>query len=171
MSSQHSDTYSFVQIADPSAAVGTAVRFMMGEPAFAKLAFGEWARVLDGQVTRGHYGFVLDGDHQVQGFLGWALATRAKAEAWADGAALTDEDCRAGDCLIVNAWVEKSPAVHRFLFGALRDLIAGKVALYARRVAADGTIRVVRMPVDEVVTSRAGLPESNYQSEHRGVTP
>ena len=154
MSIQQAETYSFVRIADPSAAVGTAVRFMMGEQAFARLAFGDWARVLDGQVTRGHYGFVLDADHQVQGFLGWALATREKAEAWADGAALTDEDCREGDCLIVNAWVEKSPAVHRFMMGAVRDLGPGKAMVFFKRRWPDGTSRTVRMPVDDVVSGR-----------------
>ena len=143
---------------------------MMGEPAFAKLAFGDWARVLDGQVTRGHYGFVLDGDQKVQGFLGWALATRAKADAWADGAELTDEDCRAGDCLIVNAWAEKSPAVRRFMFGALRELLAGKAILYARQAAADGTTHVVRMPVEEAMASGAASP-TNTTPFRDGVSP
>ena len=42
-------------------ALGLAVAHMMTKPAFASLPFGDWSRVLVGQINRGHYAFVLDG--------------------------------------------------------------------------------------------------------------
>ena len=64
----------------PATALGLAVSHLMTKPVFANLRFGEWSRVLVGQVNRGHYCFVVDRDGQIQGFVGWALATREKAE-------------------------------------------------------------------------------------------
>ena len=149
--------YNLIRLADANTAVGTAVRLMFTQPAFAKLTFGEWVAVVDGQVARGHYGFVVDETGKVLGFIGWALATPEKAEGWAAGAPLASEECRAGECLIVNAWVEAEPAVHRFMVGALRALVVGKTTIFSRRVGADGTMRVVRLPVDQFVSGRAAL--------------
>ena len=72
-------SYRMVQIADPNTAVGTAVRLMFAQPAYAKLSFGDWVGVIDGQVARGHYGFAVDAASKVLGFMGWALATRDRA--------------------------------------------------------------------------------------------
>ena len=41
----------------PLMALGLAVNYLMTKPAFANLRFGEWARVLIGQINRGHYAF------------------------------------------------------------------------------------------------------------------
>ena len=48
----------------------------MVKPAFANLKFGDWSRILVGQINRGHYCFAVDEKNEVQGFMGWALATR-----------------------------------------------------------------------------------------------
>jgi hypothetical protein len=56
----------------------------MSKPAFARLPFGHWARVLIGQINRRHYLFVARGKTLV-GFAGWAFATRDKAESWIAG--------------------------------------------------------------------------------------
>jgi hypothetical protein len=45
----------------PTVALGLAVSHLMTKPAFAQLKFGDWSRVLVGQINRKHYRFVLDG--------------------------------------------------------------------------------------------------------------
>jgi hypothetical protein len=88
---------------DSAAALGRAVEFLSKKPAFAKLQFGEWSQVLY-QVARGHFFFVVDQDRRVRGFLGWALTPEALAEQWVEGrAGLRNDECREGDCVIVNA--------------------------------------------------------------------
>ena len=67
----------------PYVALGLAVNHLMTKPAFAALRFGEWSRILVGQINRKHYYFVVDAKNQVQGFLGWAITTKDKAEALA----------------------------------------------------------------------------------------
>ena len=143
-----------IQVPDANMAVGLAVRFMLGEPAYATLPFGDWAAVLCNQVGRGHYAFVTNAADQVVGYAGWALAPEAKAEAWAeDGVELSDAECRAGDCLLMNAWIARDKAVHRFLVDAVREGAQDKKTIYFRRAYADGRRRVVRMPVNEFAAS------------------
>jgi hemolysin-activating ACP:hemolysin acyltransferase len=101
---------------NPYVALGVAVNHLMGKPAFANLRFGDWSRALVGQINREHYYFAIDEKNQVQGFLGWALTTGDKAEAWLTGRdALSYDDSRDGDCLIINAWAASSPEVGRLL--------------------------------------------------------
>lgn len=158
------DDLRFVTMPDVNTAVGVATRLMMSEAVFARLPFGEWAAVLDGQAQRGHYGFVLASDHQVLGFLGWGLTTSEKAEQWAAGAALSSDECREGECLIINAWVEKSPPVHRFLFRTLRSLAHGRAMIYARRAYPDGSVRLTRQAVDDIV-GRLATPPTPIHSD------
>ena len=80
--------------AEPATALGLAVEFLMKEPVFAKLPFGDWSQVLIGQINRGHFCFVVDAQRRVQGFLGWAFTQERLAEQWVESrAALTDKDC------------------------------------------------------------------------------
>src|SRR5262245_41907599 len=82
---------------NPYMVLGLAVRHLMGKLTFSRLRFSDWSRVLVGQVNRRHYYFVMDEKSAVQGFLGWALTTEDKAEAWLAGrAGLSDADSRAG---------------------------------------------------------------------------
>ena len=53
------------QPANPYIALGMAVSHLMTKPAFANLQFGDWSRVLTGQINRKHYCFVVDGRNQV----------------------------------------------------------------------------------------------------------
>src|SRR5918999_6181350 len=99
----------------PYVALGLAVNHLMTKPAFANLRFGEWSRILVGQINRKHYYFVVDGSNQIQGFIGWAVTTRAKAEAWVEGrAGLSYQDSREGDCIVFNAWAADDGQVNRF---------------------------------------------------------
>ena len=114
---------------DPHVALGMAVEHLMLAPVFACLRFGDWSRVLVGQINRGHYCFAIDESKCIQGFLGWALTTTDRAEAWLAGSAgLSSEDGRAGDCLIINAWSARSPKASRLLRDAARSIGRGKQA-------------------------------------------
>ena len=66
-------------------ALGLAVNHLMTMPAFASLRFGEWSKILVGQINRKHYCFIIDEKNQVQGFLGWALTTKKHAEDLVEG--------------------------------------------------------------------------------------
>ena len=74
-----------VKPANAAAALGLAVSHLMVKPAFANLKFGDWSRILVGQINRGHFCFAMDAENQIQGFMGWALASKEHAEGWVDG--------------------------------------------------------------------------------------
>lgn len=136
----------------PVVALGLAVDHLMTKPAFASLPFGEWSRVLVGQINRGHYAFAVDNAKRIQGFVGWGLITRAKAEAWVEGRhALSYSDCLEGDCLLFNAWSANSTKVHRFLVDEARKLIMDRETVYFRRHYKDGSWRPVRLNVNDFV--------------------
>jgi hemolysin-activating ACP:hemolysin acyltransferase len=145
-------TLRLVQPDNPYVALGLAVSQLMVQPAFAKLRFGDWSRVLVGQINRGHYAFAMDAKDQIQGFLGWALASSDKAEAWVTGrAALSYEDSRDGDCLLINAWAANTPEASRLLRDAARRIARGKQAIYFRRHYKDGAVRPMRLNVNAFV--------------------
>jgi hemolysin-activating ACP:hemolysin acyltransferase len=136
----------------PAAALGLAVSHLMTKPAFAKLQFGDWSRILVGQINRKHYCFVVDGAGQVQGFMGWALASEDHAKAWAEGhRALTFDDSLNGDCVVVNALSANSTKATRFLVEEARRVFKDKAAIYFKRHYKDGSTRVVRVSVNEFI--------------------
>jgi hemolysin-activating ACP:hemolysin acyltransferase len=137
---------------NPYVALGLAVSYLMTKPAFAKLGFGEWSRILVGQINRKHFCLVVDSKNQVQGFLGWALATREHAEAWVEGrGGLSYRDSLQGDCIIFNAWASSGAAVNRLLLHEARKAMAGKQMAYFKRHYRDGTTRASRVAVNEFV--------------------
>ena len=137
---------------NPATALGMVVNHMMTKPAFAQLKFGEWSRILVGQINRKHYCFVIDERNQVQGFLGWAITTKDKAEAWVEGrGAIAGEDANQGDCVIFNAWSSNRSAVNRMLLDAARQVMKGNDTMYWKRYYKDGTTRPVRMRVNDFV--------------------
>jgi hemolysin-activating ACP:hemolysin acyltransferase len=137
---------------NPYAALGMAVNHLMTKPAFAALRFGDWARILVGQINRKHFLFAIDARNQVQGFMGWAITTRDKAEAWVEGhGGLSYDDSHEGDCIIFNAWAANSGRVNRFLVGEARKVIQGKDTVYFKRHYKDGSTRPARLKVNEFV--------------------
>jgi hemolysin-activating ACP:hemolysin acyltransferase len=125
-------------------ALGIAASYLMTRPAFARLAFGHWTRVLAGQINRGHYVFVYQ-DDDVVGFAGWALASAQDAEAWLDGdSGSPPNGGRDGDCIVVNAWAASTPAAHRVLVDHVHRVAAGKRAVYAKRIYRDRRSRPLR---------------------------
>jgi hemolysin-activating ACP:hemolysin acyltransferase len=152
---------------NPAAALGLAVSHLMTKPAFARLSFGDWSRILVGQINRKHYCFAVDGDGRVLGFMGWALASEEHAKAWADGTRpLTFDDSRNGDHVVVNAFSADSTKVTRFLIEEARRAFKDKTALYFKRHYKDGTTRIVHVPVNEFI---AGHIER--AAERRGAAP
>lgn len=143
-----------VKPANAAAALGLAVSHLMVKPAFANLKFGDWSRILVGQINRGHFCFAMDAENQIQGFMGWALASKEHAEGWVEGRrALTFEDSRDGDCMVINAWSANSNAVTRFLLGEARRVARDKTTVYFKRHYKDGTTRPVRVAVNAFVHS------------------
>jgi hemolysin-activating ACP:hemolysin acyltransferase len=129
-------------------ALGLAVEHLMTKPAFARLPFGHWSRILVGQIRRGHYFFVI-GDKRVVGFCGWALVSEAEAEAWISGSqAAMSATGEAGDFVVVNAWSAETPQAHSVLRDELRIRIAGSKMVYAKREYADGRSRPFRLRLD-----------------------
>jgi hemolysin-activating ACP:hemolysin acyltransferase len=142
---------------NPQFALGLAVSHLMTKPAFANLKFGEWSRILVGQINRRHYAFAVqpgpgEPARRVVGFAGWALTTREKAEGWVEGRRpLSYEDSLAGECLLFNCWSADNFRVHRFMVDEARKLISGKETMYFKRYYKDGTSRPVRLNVNEFV--------------------
>jgi hemolysin-activating ACP:hemolysin acyltransferase len=138
--------------ANAAAALGLAVSHLMTKPAFANLKFGDWSRILVGQINRGHYCFAVDAENQVQGFMGWAFASREHAEGWVEGRrGLSFEDSKAGDCMIINAWSANSTKVTRFLLAEARRIGSDKTTVYFKRHYKDGTTRPARVAVNSFV--------------------
>jgi hemolysin-activating ACP:hemolysin acyltransferase len=141
-------------------ALGLAVSHLMTKPAFAKLRFGDWSRILTGQINRKHYCFAIDGNNQVHGFLGWALTSKEKAEAWVEGrGAVSFEDSQDGDCVIINAWAASTPEANRFLLAQARRIIDGKDTVYFKRHYKDGSTRPVRLRVNDFVARHLAREE------------
>lgn len=136
----------------PYVALGLAVNHLMTKPAFANCRFGDWSRILVGQINRKHYYFVVDAKNQIQGFLGWALTTKDVAEAWVEGrGGLSYEQSLQGDCIVFNAWAASSLKVNRFLLGEARKIIDGKDTVYFKRHYRDGSTRPARLRVNDFV--------------------
>jgi hemolysin-activating ACP:hemolysin acyltransferase len=131
---------------NPAAALGMAVSHLMTKPAFARLPFGSWTRVLVGQINRGHYYLVLDARGRTVGFMGWAVTDKTTADAWLGG--WDDPDGVAhGDCVIINAWSADRAGVNAVLLAAGRQVAAGHRLLYFKRHYPDGTSRNGRLTV------------------------
>jgi hemolysin-activating ACP:hemolysin acyltransferase len=137
---------------NPYVALGLAVNHLMTKPAFAQLRFGDWSRILVGQINRRHFLFAIDADNQVQGFLGWALTSKERAEAWVEGrGALSYEDSHGGDSVVFNAFAASSARVRRFLVDESRKVMQGKDTVYFKRHYKDGSTRPVRVSVNDFV--------------------
>jgi hemolysin-activating ACP:hemolysin acyltransferase len=135
-------------------ALGMAVSFLMTKPVFAQLRFGDWSRILVGQINRGHYRFVTDDSNGVQGFIGWALTTKEKAENWAEGrSTISFEDSKEGECVVLNAWTANNQGVNRFLVNEARRIFKDKKTLYFKRYYRDGRVRPVRLNINEFVAN------------------
>lgn len=149
---------------NPYVALGLAVSHLMTKPAFANLRFGDWSRILTGQINRKHYCFAIDGKNQIQGFMGWALASKEKAEAWVEGrGAVSFGDSRDGDCVILNAWAASTPEANRFLVSQARKVIDGKDTVYFKRHYKNGSTRPVRLRVNDFV--------ARHLERQEGATP
>jgi hemolysin-activating ACP:hemolysin acyltransferase len=137
---------------NPYLALGLAVSHLMTKPAFANRQFGDWSRILVGQINRKHYLLVVDADGRVCGFLGWALVTKDEAEAWFENRRdVAQANGKDGDCIVCNAWAASTPAVNRFMVQEARKAAAGRDTVYFKRFYDDGTTRPVRLRVNDLL--------------------
>lgn len=144
----------FVRPESPRIGFAELVAHLMTKPAFARAPFGHIARILAGQVGRGHYALVKRGS-RIVGFVGWALAEEAHAEAWLAGTrGLSDAEARMGDCALINCWQADDPAVSRFILAGLGPALAGCRAVYAKRHYPDGRVRPLRLAVSRRTGAR-----------------
>src|SRR5438034_11755727 len=121
---------------NPYVALGLVVNHLMTKPAFAALRFGEWSRILVGQINRKHYYFVVDAKNQIQGFLGCTVTGKDKAEAWLEGRGGLPyyEDNFDRSSIVINAWAASNGKVNRFLIQEMRKIGVGKDTIYFKRV-------------------------------------
>lgn len=153
---------------DRARALGLAVSYLMTKPAFAKLPFGHWSRILAGQINRGHYLFVARGN-EIVGFFGWALTTEDKAELWLAGTREpTAEECRDGDCILINAWEAIDDNVQKFVVEKFRQVILGKRLIYGKRFYDDGRVRPLRVSVNDFVDRHLSRGEKELAPEMAG---
>lgn len=132
-----------------AAALGLAVEYLMTKPAFGQQSFGHWSRILTGQIRRGHYMFVVEGNN-IRGFAGWARVTKEQGEAWVTGKVLeADTSGTEGDFAVLNAWAADNDAVNKLLVRAARAKAGeeGVNMLYAKREYDDGRMRPLRLPI------------------------
>ena len=148
---------------DPRVGFAASVAHLMTKPAFARAPFGHIARILAGQVSRGHYALVRCGP-RIVGFVGWALTDEARAEAWLAGTrGLSDAEARAGDCALINCWQADDPPVSRFILTRLAPALAGCRVVYAKRHYPDGRVRPLRLAISRrsgAATNRNDIKET-----------
>ncbi|UJP05870.1 MAG: toxin-activating lysine-acyltransferase [Nitrosomonas sp.] len=145
----------------PAHALGLTVGYLMTKPAFARLPFGHWSRVLVGQINRGHYLIAASGD-RVVGFIGWALTTLEKGELWLAGKGeLAFEDSKAGEIFLVNAWAAESHAVTVVMLKHLRAVARDHKMIYFKRFYPDGRVRPGRLRVNAFVNAHIRATQSD----------
>lgn len=133
------------QLKSPDAALALLVQLSLRAPAFTDQRFGIWARVLIGQVNRGHYLILLQ-DGQPAGFGGWFPARRRDAEAWLEREADIPVAPEAeADCAVINGFMAPSPEATRFLRDAMLEHGRKLGTLYGKRVMKDGRRRLTRV--------------------------
>lgn len=137
--------FQVARLKSPDAALAVMVQLSLRAPAFADQRFGAWARVLIGQVNRGHYVILLQ-DGQPVGFGGWFPARRRDADAWLEREAEIPvaPDAEA-DCAVINGFMAPSAEATRFLRDAMLDHGRKLGTLYGKRVLKDGSRRLVRV--------------------------
>jgi len=118
---------------------------------FCNLKFGEWSRVLVGQVNRKHCLFIMQ-NGKIVGFGGWAVTDRDRAEAWLDGRADNFDNVTDGDSLVINVWEAANIEVNNFMRAQMRKICENMEMIYAKRLFEDGSVRPVRLKVNQFVS-------------------
>jgi len=153
---QNSSALHVVRVDNPQAALGRAVAYLMTKPNFENRQFGSWSKILTGQINRKHYFFVVSAK-KVVGFAGWALTDKARALAWLnDNAELSFENCKSGDCVIINAWAADNAAVNIFIRKSIRKVLVNR-HVYAKRFYKDGSVRLMHLGVNSFVQGHIDL--------------
>ena len=135
------------------AAFGRAVSYLMNKENFRNQKFGQWSKILAGQINRGHYFLVTDGAKTV-GYAGWAYVDEATGRAWLKGGGDTPSaNCADGDCIVVNAWAADDERINRFVLHEVRRACIGKKTAFFKRVYESGRVRPIELPLTEALES------------------
>ncbi|PSJ17739.1 toxin-activating lysine-acyltransferase [Nitrosomonas supralitoralis] len=149
---------------NPAQALGFAVSYLMTKPAFARLPFGHWSRILVGQINRGHY-LIASDNGRIVGFLGWALTTQKKGEMWlAEQGELSFEDSQAGEILLINAWASESNDITHIILERLREIGRAQIMVYFKRHYPNGRTRPGRLSVNAFVDAHIHAAQSEEKS-------
>lgn len=134
---------------DPYVACGRTVAYLMTIPNFARLPFGQVARLIAGQINRRQYVFVVDEAGAMVGYCGWAQTSREAAEDWFErNIDLGERIDVTGPACVINLWQASSAAANACIIGALRSRLSAETEIVlAKRFYPDGTLRGVRLPV------------------------
>jgi hemolysin-activating ACP:hemolysin acyltransferase len=134
------------------AAFGRAVSYLMNKENFRNQKFGQWSKILAGQINRGHYFLVVDPAGKMVGYAGWAYVDEAAARGWLNGGGdLPSTNCTDGDCIVVNAWAADDERINRFVLREVRKACIGKKTAFFKRVYEDGRVRPIELPFSEAL--------------------
>ena len=123
------------------AALGKAVELQSQHPAFGNRPFGEWSKILMGQINRGHFAFIACED-KITGFIGWLRTDRASGEAWLrENKHVKDPNVPMGEAVVVNAIQAEDRGALRLIRAKATELEKPPFTIYAKRFYKDGTIR------------------------------
>jgi hemolysin-activating ACP:hemolysin acyltransferase len=153
---------------DPDLALGVACRYLRTKEPFRSYGFGGHTDLLLGQILRGHFSFIVDGD-VIVGYVGWALCSEEVASDWMGGLRLPSYgECQSGDVLAIATFATNSlPAAlyaarllrnkYPFLQRIARRREGGRSPLlsflrsrHSQHTAPEN--RVVELALDETVT-------------------
>jgi hemolysin-activating ACP:hemolysin acyltransferase len=146
---EHQAEHRAIRDKNPFAACGRTVSYLMNVPNLARLPFGQMAKLIAGQINRGHYFFVVDRSSAICGYCGWTQAAHEQAEAWLErNVEVSGQDKADGPVCVINLWQASSPKANAVIIGALRTMLHPATELVvAKRFYPDGTIRPVRIPI------------------------
>jgi hemolysin-activating ACP:hemolysin acyltransferase len=146
---------------EPARALGLAVSSLMHTPVFSRHSFATVAVGLVNQINRKHYMLAMS-EGEVLGFLGWGFVPEDKAEAWLQGADLRDQDCYAGDILVITAWSSESLEVTMAMLRCLREIGRNQKSVYFKRAYPDGRARPGRLSINAFI-------ETHIRAAKRGA--
>lgn len=135
------------RIRDRHRALGLIAEYLAQSPVFSSQYFGDWTKMLMGQINRDHYLIAWRGE-RVVGFVGWARCDLEEAEAWLTGLhTASSQSFLNGSCMIINAWKTDENDVIYFLRKCLQKDVPGIEWIFGKRVYPNGTVREIRRPV------------------------
>ncbi len=126
------DELKCVRLKDPFEAFCRAAALLKDVEPYASYKFGSFAGTLGGQIERGHYLFVAQGN-QLVGYVGWAMCVEAIARAWVEGRYMPNfQECQDGDFFVAMTLFATSREVVWFVAREVRKMYPNHRAFFKR---------------------------------------